>query len=244
LTAEISDDELFAKLRRVSTATLTTQLFKRGLRSMFMAGLSPLNPAKTRFAGRAFTLRSIPARENIDTLSIFEDPTHPQRVAFDQVPAGSVLVMDCRGVTRAASGGFILFSRALVRGIAAVVSDGALRDSEPISTLPFPVFAQGRAATPNLASHHAIDVNVPIGCAEVAVYPGDVLVGDADGVVCVPAELAVEIADEALAQEELEDFLLAKIQAGASLPGTYPPSAEVLDEYRRHRQDQVTEVQS
>jgi regulator of RNase E activity RraA len=219
-------------LRAVSTATLTTQLMARGLRNTFMAGLVPLNPMTSRMVGEAFTLRCIPAREDLDVLSVFQDYDHPQRKAVESVPPGGVLVIDARQRTRAASLGHILATRLLRRGAAGIVTDGAVRDREGFAALELPTFAVGAAATTNLAQHHAVEMQVPIGCAEVAVYPGDVIVGDADGVVCVPRHLTAEVAAAGLEQEKLEDFVLAKIKAGAPLRGTYPPDERTLAEYR------------
>lgn len=229
------DPAVLDLLRQASTATITTQLFARGLRNTFLAGVRPLNPERCRFAGEAFTLRYIPAREDIDVLAVFQDYDHPQRKAVESVGPGQVLVMDCRGQTRAASAGHILVTRMLRRGAAALVTDGALRDSPEISRGDLPAFAAGAAATTNLARHHAVDLQVPIGCAEVPVYPGDILVGDEEGVVCVPRELAAEIAGPAAEQERLEDFVLAEIDRGAPLRGTYPPDEATLARYREGR---------
>jgi regulator of RNase E activity RraA len=219
-------------LGAVSTATLTSQLMARGLRNTFLAGLTALNPGRSRMVGEAFTLRCIPAREDLDVLSVFQDYDHPQRKAVESVPTGGVLVIDARQRTRAASLGHILGTRLLRRGAAGIVTDGAVRDSEGFGALELPTFAAGAAATTNLAQHHAVEMQVPIGCAEVAVYPGDVMVGDGDGVVCVPRHLAAEVAAAAVAQERLEEFVLAKIEAGAPLRGTYPPDERTLREYR------------
>jgi regulator of RNase E activity RraA len=223
--------EIREALGRASTATLTTQLFTRGLRNQFLTGVSPLNPRACRFVGLAVTLRSIPAREDLDRMEVFRDYDHPQRRAIESVGAGQVLVLDCRGELRAANGGAILVTRAMVRGAEAIVSDGAFRDSPEIAELPFPVFAAGRNATVSLAAHHAVDIDVPIGCAGVAVYPGDVLVGDEEGVVVIPRHLAEEIAEPAAAQERLERFVMEKVRAGAPLRGTYPPNEQSLAEY-------------
>jgi regulator of RNase E activity RraA len=225
-------------LAQASTATITTQLFKRGLRNQFLNGVLPFNPAHARFVGEAVTLRSIPAREDLDREEVFRDPDHPQRKAIETVGPGQVLVLDCRGELRAANAGAILITRARVRGAVAVVSDGAFRDSPEIARMPFPVFAAGRSATLSLAVHHAVDINVPIGCAGVAVYPGDVLVGDEEGVVVVPRHLAAEIAQPAADQEDLERFIQEKVAAGSPLRGTYPPNEQTLGEYRAWRQRQ------
>lgn len=229
------DPAALAALRAVSTATLTTQLMARGLRNTFLAGLVALNPGAGRMVGEAFTLRCIPAREDLDVLSVFQDYDHPQRKAVESVPPGGVLVIDARGRTRAASLGHILATRLLRRGAAGIVTDGAVRDSDGFAALELPTFAAGAAATTNLAQHHAVEMQVPIGCAEVAVYPGDVMVGDGDGVVCVPRHLVAEVAAAAVEQEALEEFVLAKIEAGAPLRGTYPPDERTLQEYRDSR---------
>lgn len=227
-------------LRQASTATITTQLFARGLRNTFLAGVRPLNPARARFVGEAFTLRYIPAREDVDVLAAFQDYDHPQRKAIESIGQGEVLVMDCRGKIRAASAGHILVTRLLRRGAAALVTDGALRDSPDIGRTDLPTFASGTAATTNLAQHHAVDMQVPIGCAEVPVYPGDILVGDEEGVVCVPREFVAEIAEPAAEQERLEDFILDEIDRGAPLRGTYPPDEATLARYRDWRASRPT----
>lgn len=231
---EFSPDCL-ERMRRVTTATLTTQLFKRGLRNMFMQGVRPLGRYAGNLVGPAFTLRNIPAREDLDRVEGFANPEHPQRKAIETTPAGHVLVVDCRGDARAASGGEILTTRLMKRGVAGVVSDGGIRDSAPIALLAMPVFCAGPSAPLNLAVHHATELQVPIGCGGVAVYPGDLIVGDADGVVVVPAHLAEEVAKDADEQEQLETWVLARIQDGARLPGTYPPNAETRAAYEAWR---------
>jgi len=227
--------EVLDTLRRASTATITTQLFQRGFRNLFLNGIAPLNPAHCRFVGEAVTLRNIPMREDLDRLDAFRDPEHPQRKAIELVGPGQVLVMDCRGDLRGASGGNILMTRLRVRGAAGMVSDGAIRDSPEVAQNPFPVFCGGRSANLNLVAHHAVDINVPIACAGVPVFPGDIIVGDEEGVVIVPRHLAAEIAQPAADQEELERFVLQKIESGAPLRGTYPPNEETLAEYRTWR---------
>jgi regulator of RNase E activity RraA len=219
-------------LSRASTATITPQLFQRGLRNLFLNGLKPLNPQHCRFVGEAVTLRNIPMREDLDRLENFRNPEHPQRKAIEMVGPGQVLVMDCRGDLRGASGGNILITRLRMRGAAGLVSDGAVRDSPEIARNPFPVFAAGQSANLNLVVHHAVDINVPIACAGVPVFPGDIIVGDEEGVVVVPRHLAAEVARPAAEQEDLERFVLEKIESGAALPGTYPPNEQTLAEYQ------------
>ncbi|MGF6757789.1 ribonuclease activity regulator RraA [Paraburkholderia sp. GAS42] len=233
------------KLRHVSTATLTTQLFKHGLRNVFVQGIVPLvKPAlgAPNLVGPAFTLRNIPAREDIDHVGIFQDPDHPQRKAIETAPPGSVLVQDCRGERTVASVGSILATRLKMRGVAGMVSDGPIRDSATIAALGLPLFCAGASAPLNLAKHHAVDVNVPIGCGGVAVYPGDIVVGDADGVVIVPRHLAEEVAHAAAEQELMEQFITERIEAGAPLRGTYPPNEETLAAYRQWRADRNEDV--
>jgi regulator of RNase E activity RraA len=218
--------ETLERLRGVSTATLCTQMFKRGLRNVYLQGVHRLTkPSGGNLVGEAFTVRNIPAREDIDQLSAFDNPEHPQRKAIESVPPGCVLVIDTRGEKRVASGGQILTTRLKVRGAAGLVSDGPVRDSGEIAKMDFPVFCAGGSAPLNLIHHHAIDLNVPVGCGGVAVYPGDVIVGDEEGVVVLPAKLADEVAADAAEQEKLEVFLLERVQNGAALPGTYPPNA-------------------
>lgn len=232
------DPQVLEDLARASTATITTQLFQRGFRNTFMNGVRPLNSNAARFVGEAVTLRSIPAREDLDVVSAFQDPNHPQRKAIESVGPGQVLVMDCRGDLRAANGGGILTTRAMKRGAAGIVSDGAFRDSPEIARMDFPVFAAGASATISLAVHHAVDINVPIGCAGVPVFPGDILVGDEEGVVVIPRHLAAEIAAPAAEQEAFEAFILKKVESGAALPGTYPANAETKAEYEAYKNAQ------
>ncbi len=212
-------DQTRTSLATVSTATLTTQLFKRGLRNLFVQNVRPLNPAAPRLVGEAFTLRYIPAREDIDHVGVFQDPEHPQRKAIETVPPGQVLVMDCRGDARAASGGGILLTRLMMRGVAGVVTDGGLRDAAEIAALDFPVYCAGPSAPLNLAHHHAVDFNQPIACGGVPVYPGDVVVGDTDGVVIVPQEPADEVARDAVEQERFETFVMEEVRGGRSIRG-------------------------
>ena len=235
LDAEPLSTEVLEALSQASTATITTQLFARGLRNTFLAGVGPLNPTAAEFVAEAFTLRYIPAREDLDVAEVFNDYDHPQRAAIEACPPDHVLVMDCRQQGRAASAGEILVTRLMQRGVAGVVTDGALRDSPAIARREFPVFSAGVSATTNLAQHHAVDIQVPIGCAEVPVFPGDVLRGDAEGVVCIPRELAAEIAYPARDQEHREVFILDKVARGAPLRGTYPPDNDTLAEYESWR---------
>lgn len=214
------------KLMKVSTATLCTALFKRGLRNQFIQNVHPLNPALPNMVGEAFTLRYMPAREDLNPITVFNDRNHPQRQAVEQCPVGAVLLMDSRKDARAASAGGILVSRLMKRGVAGVVTDGGFRDSPDIARLGFPAYHQRPSAPTNLTLHQAIDINVPIGCGDVAVWPGDAVVGDAEGVIVIPADIADEIAAEATEMTVFEDFVQEKVLEGRSILGLYPPTEE------------------
>ena len=232
-------DTTVAHLRKVSTATLCTQLFKRGFRNVFLQGIARItDPAGGNLVGPAYTMRNIPAREDLDQISAFDDPDHPQRKGIESVPPGHVLVLDCRGETRVASGGQILTTRLKMRGAAGLVSDGPVRDSGRIAEMDFPVYCAGGSAPLNLIHHHAVDLNVPIACGGVAVYPGDVIVGDDEGVVVIPQHLAEEVARDAAEQEQMEAFILQRIEGGAMLRGTYPPNDETKAAYAQWRKSQ------
>ena len=214
------------RLKTVSTATLCTALFKRGLRNQTLQDVRPLNPGAATMVGEAFTLRYIPAREDLNPITVFQNRDHPQRQAVEQCPPGAVLVMDSRKDARAASAGGILITRLMVRGAAGVVTDGGFRDSAEIAQLAMPAYHQRPSAPTNLTLHQALDINVPIGCGDVAVWPGDVMVGDADGVVVIPAAIADEIAAEAVEMTAFEDFVIEQVQNGRSILGLYPPTDE------------------
>ncbi len=222
-----------SRLGAISTATLTTVLYKRGLRNTFMQNVGRVNAAAPNMVGEAYTLRYIPAREDIDHMGVYEDWEHPQRKAVESVPEGHVLVIDSRGDARAASAGDILINRIMKRGAAGIVTDGGFRDSGELSTLGFPVYHQKPSAPTGPIHHHAADLNLPIGCGGVAVYPGDIVVGDAEGVVVIPAGIANEVAEEAHAQTLYEDFVLEKVSEGRSIFGIYPPGDEAKAEFAR-----------
>lgn len=214
------------QLKKTSTPTIATILFKLGLRHQFIQGVRPVALGKPTMVGEAFTLRYIPAREDLNPITVFQDPEHPQRVAIETCPAGAVLVMDSRKNARAASAGSILVTRLMIRGAAGVVTDGGLRDSPIIAQLPFPAFHQAPSAPTNLTLHQALDINVPIGCGDVAVFPGDVIVGDDDGVMVIPAHLADQVAEEARKMELYEAYVTEKVAEGRSIIGLYPLTRE------------------
>ncbi|TFZ07600.1 ribonuclease activity regulator RraA [Ramlibacter humi] len=210
------------KLMAVSTATLCTALFKRGLRNQFIQDVRPLNANLPNMVGEAFTLRYIPAREDLNPITVFQDRQHPQRQAVEQCPPGAVLVFDSRKDARAASAGSILVTRLMVRGCAGVVTDGGFRDSPEIAQMAMPAYHSRPSAPTNLTLHQALDINVPIGCGDVAVWPGDVMVGDKEGVVVLPAAIAGELADEAFEMTAFEDFVAEEVRGGRGILGLYP----------------------
>jgi len=223
-------DAAKAQLNTVSTGTLTSQLLKRGFRNTFVSGCVPLCP-QLRLLGYAFTLRYAPAREDLDVNVDFDNDTNVQRLAVEAIGPEEVLVIDARGELRAASFGHILMTRIKTRGAAGLVTDGALRDTPAIARLELPSYCRGSHATTSAVIHHPADMNVPIGCGGVLVMPGDVVVGDAEGVVVIPRVHAEDIASAAYEQERLEEFVTAKVAGGAGIRGLYPPGHDVLEEF-------------
>jgi len=235
---DLSLEEALETLKGVSTNTLTTQLLKRGLPSTFIHGVHPLNPAAGRLVGRAYTLRLIPAREDKMPPGLVSSPEYPQRRAVAECPPGYVLVIDARGDATTATLGDILVTGLKARGAAGVVSDGAMRDTEAMIAMDYPIFAAGAAAKNSHIAHFASELDVPVACGGAAVFPGDVIVGDADGVVVFPVELAAELATEGAEQERLEAFIQERVAAGAPVAGSYPPDAEAMaayEEWKRRR---------
>ena len=214
------------KLMTVSVATLCTALFKRGLRNQFIQDVRPLNPNLPNMVGEAYTLRYIPSREDLNQITVFQDRGHPQRKAVEECPPGAVLVIDSRKDPRAASAGGILVTRLMKRGVAGVVTDGGFRDSPEIAELPFPAYHNRPSAPTNLTLHQAIEINGPIGCGDAPVFPGDVVVGDREGVIVIPAHLADEIAVEATEMTAYEDFVIDMVNEGRTILGLYPATEE------------------
>jgi len=234
-------DQTRAKLMTVSTATIATALFKRGLRNQMIQGVSPVGGPKGRnMVGPAYTLRYIPAREDLNPITVFQNPDHPQRKGVEECPPGHVMVIDCRKDPRAASAGSILVTRMQVRGCEGIVTDGGFRDSPEIGALEMPAYHTRPSAPTNLTCHQAVDLNVPIGCGDAPVWPGDVIVGDDEGVIVIPAHLADEIAAEAVEMTAFEDFVTEKVREGRSIIGLYPATHDQtkLDfaEWRRQNQ--------
>jgi len=232
-------DNSYQKLHHISTATLTTQLLKRGFRNTFIAGLTPLRP-DLRMVGCAFTLRYVPIREDLDKAVEYNNDTNIQRLAVEAVSEGDVLMIDARSNINAASFGHILATRILQRGAHGLVTDGGLRDTVGIQQLELPVYTRMPHATTSVTVHHPADMNVPIGCGEVYVQPGDIVVGDAEGVVVMPVTVADEVAQDGYEQELLEKFLQEKVANGSPINGTYPPDENTLAEYENWKSQQDT----
>jgi regulator of RNase E activity RraA len=192
-----------------------------------------MNPDAARFVGEAFTLRLIPSREDIATIDAVGREGYAQRAAIESVPEGHVLVADARGDRSVGTMGEILLTRLMVRGAVAYVTDGCVRDSKALHSFGMPVFVAGAASGIHLARHHAVDTQVPIGCAGVGVYPGDILVGDHDGVVCIPRRLAEDVANAAAEQESLELYIAERVRNGAALKGVYPADESTRAAHRR-----------
>jgi regulator of RNase E activity RraA len=228
MTDYVLSEATRVKFKKISTASIATALYKRGLRNQFIQGVVPVAPKAETMVGQAFTLRYIPAREDRNPITVFRNADHPQRVAMETCPPGHVLVMDARKDSRAATAGSILITRLALRGAAGVVSDGGFRDAEGIGALDMPAYYAKPSAPTNLTLHEALDINVPIACGDVAVFPGDVLVGDRDGVMVIPAHLADELADECAEMESYEDFVLEQVKDGEPVIGLYP---RTKDEY-------------
>ena len=223
--------EALETLKEVSTNTLTTQLYKRGMSSMFINGVHPLSPGAGRLVGLAYTLRFLPKREDKMAAVSTSSPDYPQRRAVAECPPDYVLVIDARGEATTATLGDILMTGLQARGCAGVVTDGAMRDTEAMVALDYPIFCAGAAAKNSHITHYASELDVPVACGGAAVFPGDVIVGDADGVVVFPPEMAVELATQGAEQELLETFIQEHVAAGAPVAGSYPPNDETRAKY-------------
>jgi regulator of RNase E activity RraA len=229
------DPQVVNTLSAVTTATLTTLLLKKGLRNVWMRGTRPLHPGQSRLVGRAFTLRFVPAREDLATPASWSKPIST-RAAIEAMPAGCIAVVDAMGVTDAGIFGDILCARMQKRGVTALITDGVVRDLAGVLATGLPVWCQGAAAPPSVAGLTFVSWQEPIGCGGVAVFPDDVVVADADGAVLIPAALLDEIVAAAPEQERLESWIMQEVGNGASLPGLYPPNAENLARYEASKQ--------
>jgi regulator of RNase E activity RraA len=226
------DANVIQALSGVSTATLTTVLLKKGLRNVWLRGTRPLMPDQPRLVGRAFTLRFVPAREDLATPESWAKPIST-RAAIEAMPPGCIAVADARGVTDAGIFGDILCARIRKRGVAALVTDGVMRDVAGVRATGLPVWCQGAAAPPSVAGLTFVNWGEPIGCGGVAVFPDDWIVVDDDGAVLIPAALIEEMVANAPEQERLEAWIMEEVEKGASLPGLYPPNAENKARYEK-----------
>ncbi|MGO9017568.1 MAG: ribonuclease activity regulator RraA [Syntrophobacteraceae bacterium] len=226
------DSVIIETLSRISTATITTILVKKGLRNTWLRGPKPLRTNQQRTAGRAFTLRFIPAREDLATPESWSSP-RSTRAAIENMPGGCIAVVDAMGKTDAGIFGDILCARMMKRGVAALVTDGVVRDVTGVLATNLPVWCQGASAPPSVAGLTFVNWQEPIGCGGVAVYPDDLIVADDDGAVVIPRALADHVAAAAVEQERLEDWIKSQVEKGAELPGLYPPNAENMARYEK-----------
>ncbi len=222
-------------LSAVSTATLTTILLKKGLRNVWIRGSRPLRPEQGRVVGEAFTMRFVPAREDLATPESWSSP-RSTRAAIEEMPAGCVAVVGAMGITDAGIFGDILTTRLVKRGVAALVSDGAVRDVQGVLETGLPVWCQGYAAPPSVAGLTFVGWQEPIGCGGVAIFPGDLIVADMDGAVVVPQALIGDVVATAPEQERLEAWIVREVEKGVPLPGLYPPNADTKARYEAERQ--------
>ena len=220
------------RLAGVTTATLTTVLLKKGLRNVWIRGAFPLAPGTPRVAGRAFTVRFIPAREDLATPASWSSPKST-RAAIEDMPAGCIAVVDANGCKDAGFWGDILCARMAKRGVTALVSDGVVRDVAGVLSTGLRVWAAGVAAPPSVAGLTFVDWQQPIGCGGVAIFPNDVIVADQDGAVVIPAALVDEVTALAVEQERLEGWIMTEIDRGVPLPGLYPPNEETKARYEK-----------
>jgi regulator of RNase E activity RraA len=231
------DPKIIEILSGTSTATLTTVLLKKGLRNVWLRGARPLDPGQPRLVGRAFTLRFVPAREDLATPESWSSPIST-RAAIEAMPAGAIAVVDAMGVRDAGIFGDILCERIKLKGVTALVTDGVVRDVAGVRATGLPVWCDGAAAPPSVAGLTFVGWQEPIACGGVAVFPGDVIVVDDDGAVVIPTALVATVTAEAAEQERLESWIFAEVQAGATLPGLYPPNAENKARYEAFRRGQ------
>ena len=230
------DRHAIATLSAVTTATLTTILLKKGLRNVWIRGARPVRPGQPRRVGPAFTLRFIPAREDLATPESWSSP-RSTRAAIEAMPEGVMVVADTMGVTDAGIFGDILSARMKMRKVAGLVTDGVVRDLDGVLGTGLPVWCNGAAAPPSVAGLTFVNWQEPIGCGGVAVIPDDVMVADGDGAVVIPAALLEHVLAAAPAQERLEAWIMVEVENGAALPGLYPPNAETKARYEASRKE-------
>ncbi|WP_376087472.1 ribonuclease activity regulator RraA [Roseomonas sp. CCTCC AB2023176] len=231
--AEITPDHL-ARLARCSSGSITTELFRLGFKQCFLVGVKPLNPDLPSFAGEAYTMRLIPAREDKETYATLTprpNPDNLQWVGVEEIGAGQVMVIDSRDDARAACMGNILMTRMMRRGVAGVVTDGSFRDGAEIAGMTLPAYCKEVVASTRLSFHHVADLNVPVACAGVAVYPGDIVHGERDGITVIPRQAALQVLEACERRDPLEGYLTLRIEAGESLWGVYPPNDQTRADF-------------
>jgi regulator of RNase E activity RraA len=225
------DSKTIETLKGVTTATLTTVLLNKGLRNIWLRGTKPLRPGQHRIVGPSFTLRFVPAREDLAIPASWASPTST-RAAIECMPAGCVAVVDAMGVTDAGIFGDILCERMRVREVSGLITDGVIRDIAGVLSTNLPVWCRGTAAPASIAGLTFVGWQIPIACGGVAVFPDDVIVADDDGAVVIPAALLDEVVADAVEQEKLEAWIIDEVRRGLALPGLYPPNAETKARYR------------
>ena len=223
-------------LKAISTATITTVLLKKGLRNVWLRGTKPIAPGQPRLVGPAFTLRFVPAREDLATPASWASPIST-RAAIEAMPAGCIAVVDAMGVTDAGIFGDILCARMLKRGVVALITDGVVRDVAGVLGTSLPVWCNGVAAPPSVAGLTFVAWQQPIACGGVAVFPDDVIVVDDDGAVLIPAALVPEVLAEAPEQERTEAWIMNEIGRDVPLPGLYPMNADTKARYEAAKKD-------
>ncbi|MHC8380345.1 ribonuclease activity regulator RraA [Pseudomonas sp. LB3P14] len=228
------DQQTVEVLRGISTATLTTVLLKKGLRNVWLRGAQPIRPGQPRTVGAAFTLRFVPAREDLATPESWSSP-RSTRAAIEAMPSGCIAVVDAMGVTDAGIFGDILCARMAIRGVAGLVTDGVIRDVDGVLSTGLPVWGKGTAAPASVAGLTFVNWQEPVACGGVAVFPNDIIVADADGAVVIPQAMLMEIIELAAEQERLETWIMSQVNEGASLPGLYPPNEENRLRYEKSK---------
>ena len=226
------DAKVLETLSKVSTATLTTILLKKGLRNVWMRGTRPLRPNQPRVIGPAFTMRFVPAREDLATPESWSSP-RSTRAAIEEMPEGCIAVVDAMGITDAGIFGDILCARINKRGVRALITDGVVRDLVGVLATGLPVWCQGAAAPPSVTGLTFVNWQEPIGCGGVAVFPNDIIVSDEDGAVVIPQAMLDDLVATAPEQERFEAWVVSEIERGEPLPGLYPPNAETKARYQK-----------
>lgn len=228
----MTDSEMLAALELVTTATLTTVMLKRGVPSSWIAGAAPYSTTHKRIVGPAFTMRFVPSREDLATPDSWKGP-HSTRTAIEEMPTGCICVVDTHGISSAGIFGDILAGRMKKRGVAGIVTDGAMRDGEGVQRTGLPIWCAGAVAPASIASLAFVGWQEPIGCGDTAIFPNDVIVADGDGAVVIPQAMLAEVTSAAIEQERLEAWIVKQVEAGHSLPGLYPPNDETLARYKK-----------